>query len=67
MTCIRMTCFILTYLNMVMGQHMVNEILFLVLTINFNQHVIMNMTFSSNMYAIQTKCFPEDGLLAQNI
>jgi hypothetical protein len=25
------------------------------------------MAFSSNMYAIQNKCLPEDGLLAQNI
>jgi hypothetical protein len=52
---------------MVMGQHTVTEILFLVLTINFNQQVIINMAFSSNMHAIQNKCFPEDGLLTQNI
>jgi hypothetical protein len=27
----------------------------------------MNMAFSSNMYVIQNKCLPEDGLLAQNM
>jgi hypothetical protein len=35
--------------------------LFLILTVNFNEHVIMNMAFSSNMHVIQ------NGLLAQNM